>query len=264
VAPVDDSGDVSVDAFTSRLSPKTKIAALSHVSNTLGTILPVKSMVEAARSYGAITVIDGAQAAPHVPIDVQDLGADFYAFSGHKVYGPTGIGVLHGRRELFESLPPYQGGGAMIRNVTFEKTTYKGLPERYEAGTPHIAGAIGLGAAIDYLSAIDRPALEAHESDLLAHGTEVLTSIRGVRIIGTASRKIGVLSFVMTGAHPHDIGTIVDLEGVAIRTGHHCTQPLMDRFGVLATARASLGLYNRREDLDALGRALEKVQELFS
>src|SRR6185503_10950889 len=212
-----------------------------------------------AHERGAIVVVDGAQGAPHLTVDVQDLDVDFYALSGHKLYGPTGIGALYGRREIFEKLPPYHGGGGMIRRVTFEKTTYAPLPERFEAGTPDIAGAIGLGAAAAYVKAIDPLALEAHEHDLLNHGTRVLRAIPGVRIIGTSQRKIGVISFVVDGVHPHDLGTIVDSEGVAIRTGHHCTQPLMDRYGVPATARASIGMYNTRQDLDALGRAVQKA-----
>ena len=220
-------------------------------------------MTDLAHRRDAVVVVDGAQAAPHLKLDVQALDVDFYAFSGHKAYGPTGIGVLYGRREIFETLPPYQGGGSMIHNVTFEKTTYRGLPDRYEAGTPHIAGAIGLGAALDYLTSLDAPSLEAHEQDLLEYGTRQLAEVPGLRLIGTARRKVPVLSFVMEGIHPHDIGTVVDAEGVAIRTGHHCTQPLMERFGVAATARASIGLYNRREDIDALVSALVKAHEVF-
>jgi cysteine desulfurase/selenocysteine lyase len=264
VVPVTDAGDVTLDALKARLGPRTKVVATAHVSNTLGTVLPVREIADIAHEAGAIHVVDGAQSAPHLGIDVEALGCDFYAFSGHKVYGPTGIGVLYGRREVFADLPPYQGGGGMIRSVSFEKTTYKDIPERYEGGTPHIAGAIGLGAAIEYLDGLDRAGMEAHERELLVYGTELLQGIRGVRIIGTSGSKVSVLSFVMDGAHPHDIGTIIDAEGVAIRTGHHCTQPLMERFGVPATARASLGPYNTKEDLDALGRALNRVRELFS
>jgi cysteine desulfurase/selenocysteine lyase len=263
VVPVTDSGDVELEAVKSRIGERTRIVALAHASNTLGTILPVKEITRLAHEHGAIVVVDGAQGAPHLRVDVQDLGVDFYAFSGHKFYGPTGIGALYGRREIFENLPPYQGGGGMIRRVTFAKTTYAPLPERYEAGTPDIAGAIGLGAAAVFLTALDHQALEAHENDLLRYGTDVLREISGVRIIGTAPRKIAVLSFVVDGVHPHDLGTIVDSEGVAIRTGHHCTQPLMERFGVPATARASIGLYNTRQDLDALGSAVKKAIELF-
>jgi cysteine desulfurase / selenocysteine lyase len=263
VVPVTDSGDVELDVVKSRITERTRIVALAHASNTLGTILPLKEITRAAHDRGAIVVVDGAQGAVHLPVDVQDLGVDFYALSGHKLYGPSGSGVLYGRREVFEGLPPYHGGGGMIRKVTFEKSTYAPLPERYEAGTPDIAGAIGLGAAVKYLEGLDHAALEAHAADLLAYGTRVLSAIPGLRLIGTAPRKIGVLSFVVDGVHPHDLGTIVDSEGVAIRTGHHCTQPLMERFGVPATARASLGLYNTRHDLDALGRAVEKAIEIF-
>jgi cysteine desulfurase/selenocysteine lyase len=264
VADVDDAGQVTVDAVERRLSDRTRIVALAHVSNTLGTVLPVKDIVQLAHRRGAVVVVDGAQAAPHLRVDVQALDADFYAFSGHKVYGPTGIGVLYGQRALFEALPPWQGGGSMIRSVSLAKSTYKGLPDRFEAGTPDIAGAIGLGAAIDYVSALDRAALEAHEARLLAHGTAALGQIPGLRLIGTASHKIGVLSFVIEGVHPHDLGTLVDGEGVAIRTGHHCTQPLMERFCVPATARASFGLYNTEADVDRLVAAVRKAKELFS
>jgi cysteine desulfurase/selenocysteine lyase len=263
VADVRDDGDVVLDAIAEKLSPKTRIVAVAHASNTLGTILPIKEIARLAHERGAVVVVDGAQGAPHLRVDVQDLDVDFYALSGHKLYGPTGIGVLYGRREIFEKLPPWQGGGSMIHTVTFEKTTYKGLPERYEAGTPDIAGAIGLGAAVDYLAGLDRDGLEAHEADVLAYGTKVLRDIPGLRLIGTAPRKIGVLSFVVDGIHPHDLGTLVDAHGVAIRTGHHCTQPLMARFGVPATARASLGLYNTRDDMDRLAAAILKAKELF-
>lgn len=263
VAPVDDAGEVDLDAFAERLSPRTRIVALAHASNTLGTILPVREMAVLAHERGALVVVDGAQGAPHLKVNVRDLDVDFYAMSGHKAYGPTGIGVLYGRREIFETLPPYQGGGSMIRNVSFDKTTYKALPDRYEGGTPNIAGAIGMGAAFDYLAALDSDALRAHEHDVLQYATRRLSTVPGLEIIGTAREKIGVLSFVIDGVHPHDLGTIVDSEGVAIRTGHHCTQPLMERFGVPATARASLGLYNRREDIDALVRALDKARELL-
>ena len=264
VAAVNDAGEVELDAFASQLGERTRVAAFAHASNTLGTILPVKEMARLARERGALTVVDGAQGAPHLPIDVEALDVDFYTFSGHKMYGPTGIGALYGRPEVFEAMPPYQGGGSMIRSVTFEKTTYKGLPERYEAGTPNIAGAIGLAAAIDYVTGLGHGALDRHERELLAHGTRVLSEIGGLRLIGTARDKIGVLSFVVKGVHPHDLGTIVDMEGVAIRTGHHCTQPLMERFGVPATARASLGLYNTAADLDQLAAAVRKAQEMFA
>ena len=264
VADVTDTGEVPLEAFEQKLSAKTRIVALAHVSNTLGTVLPVKDVARLAHERGAVVVVDGAQAAPHLPMDVQDLDCDFYTWSGHKVYGPTGIGVLYGRRSIFEKLPPWQGGGSMIRSVSLTKSTYKDLPERFEAGTPDIAGAIGLGAAIDYLRAQDPAALAAHEARLLAYATATLSKIPGLRLIGTAPHKVAVLSFVVEGVHPHDLGTLVDGEGVAIRTGHHCTQPLMERFCVPATARASLGIYNTEADVDRLAAALRKAKELFS
>lgn len=263
VVPVDDGGEVPLSAFEEMLSDRTKLVATAHVSNTLGTIQPAKEIVRLAKERGALVLFDGAQAAPHIPVDVADLGCDFYAVSGHKLYGPTGIGVLWGRKELLDAMEPYQGGGDMIRSVTFEQTTYNVVPHEFEAGTPHIAGAIGLGAAVDYVSAIGMDAVAAHERELLAYGTRRLQEIPGLRIIGRAREKVGVISFVMESAHPHDIGTIVDMEGVAIRTGHHCTQPLMERYGVAATARASFGLYNDESDVDALVRALQKVRETF-
>jgi cysteine desulfurase/selenocysteine lyase len=234
-----------------------------HVSNTLGTINPVEEIVRLAHEHGAIVLIDGAQALAHVRINVRDLGCDFYAGSAHKAFGPTGIGFLYGRFDLLDSLPPWQGGGDMIRSVSFEKTTYNDLPNRFEAGTPNIAGAIGFGAAIKFLESLDMDAITRHESDLLAYGTQLLEDIDGVRIIGQAKHKASVLSFVIDGIHPHDIGTLVDQYGVAIRTGHHCTQPLMERFGIPATARASMAMYNSRDDLDALAGALRKVIEVF-
>jgi cysteine desulfurase/selenocysteine lyase len=264
VARVTDSGDVTLDAIAEKLSPRTRIVAVAHVSNTLGTVLPIKDIARLAHERGAIIVVDGAQAVPHLRVDVQDLDVDFYALSGHKLYGPTGIGVLYGRRALLEELPPWQGGGSMIHTVSFEKTTYKGPPDRFEAGTPDIAGAIGLGAAVDYLASIDRDAAAQHEASVQLHATELLRQVPGLRLIGTAAHKIGVLSFVIEGIHPHDLGTLVDAEGVAIRTGHHCTQPLMERFGVPATARASLGLYSTHEDVGRLAEALLKAKELFS
>jgi len=264
VVPVTDEGEVRLEDFEARLSGRTRLVAIAHASNTLGTVLPIREMALMAHERGAHVLVDGAQAAPHLDVDVRELGADFYALSGHKLYGPTGIGVLYGRRELLDDMPPYQGGGDMIRSVTFERTLYNELPFRFEAGTPHIAGAIGLGAAIDYLDALDRHALEAHEQRLLEYGTRRLQDIAGLRLIGTAAHKIGVLSFVVDGIHPHDLGTIVDHSGVAIRTGHHCTQPLMKRFGVPATARASLALYNTEADLDRLAEAVVKAREMFS
>lgn len=263
VARVTQTGDVPVDSVAEKLSDRTRIVSVAHASNTLGTILPVKEIARLAHARGAAVVVDGAQGAPHLRVDVQDLDVDFYAFSGHKLYGPTGVGALYGRHEIFETLPPWQGGGSMIENVTFEKTTYKGLPDRYEAGTPPIAGAIGLGAAIDYLATFDHAELEAHERDVLDYGTRALEAIPGLRLIGTAPNKIGVLSFVVDGIHPHDLGTLVDAEGVAIRTGHHCTQPLMARFGVPATARASLAVFSTRDDIDRLVAAIHRAKELF-
>ncbi|MCA9537228.1 MAG: cysteine desulfurase [Myxococcales bacterium] len=264
VAPVNDAGEVTEEAFANKLSARTKVVSFAHVSNALGTILPAKRFVELAKAVGAVVCIDGAQAAPHAPVDVQDLGCDFYAFSGHKVYGPTGIGVLFGKRELLEAMVPYQGGGDMIDRVTFEETTWNALPYKFEAGTPHIAGGIGLGAAIDYLTALEPSALAAHERDVLEYGTAKLHDVPGLRLIGTAKHKVGVLSFLMSGAHPSDVGTVLDQVGVAVRTGHHCTQPLMDRFGIPATARASMALYTTRADIDALVAGLHLVREMFS
>lgn len=264
VVPITDAGEVRLKDVEAKLDARVKLVACSHVSNSLGTVLPVREITERAHAVGAKVLLDGAQAAPHVPVDVQAIGCDFYVFSGHKVYGPTGVGALWGRAELLNEAEPYQGGGDMIRSVTFEKTTYASTPTKFEAGTPNIAGAIGLGAAIDYLEALGRENVARREQELLAYGTEALKTVKGLRLVGTAPEKIGVLSFVMDDAHPHDIGTIVDAEGVAIRTGHHCTQPVMERFGIPATARASLGVYNTEADLDALVKALVKVQEMFS
>lgn len=263
VVPITDRGEVLVEAFEEKLSERTKIVALAHVSNALGTVLPVKELARLAHEQGAAVVVDGAQAVSHVDVDVQALDCDFYAFSGHKLYGPTGIGVLYGKERLLEGMPPYQGGGDMIRSVTFEETIYNDLPYKFEAGTPNIAGAIGLGAAVDYLTQFDWTALHAHEANVLRYATEALETVPGLRIIGTAPGKVAALSFLMDAAHPHDVGTIVDAEGVAIRTGHHCAQPVMEHFGVAATARASLGMYNTTADIDALVRSLNKVQELF-
>jgi cysteine desulfurase/selenocysteine lyase len=246
------------------IGPRTRLVSITHMSNALGTVNPVDRIVELAHSRGVPVLLDGSQAAYHMPVDVQALGCDFYVATGHKLYGPTGIGVLYGRVERLEAMPPFMGGGDMIRSVTFEKSTWNDLPYKFEAGTPNIAGAVGLGAALDYIQAIGRDTIAAHEQELLRYGTERLESIPGVRLIGTAPVKSSILSFVMEGIHPHDIGTIVDREGVAVRTGHHCAQPVMDRFCIPATARASLAVYNTREDLDALGRALEKVREVFS
>ena len=245
------------------VGPKTKLVAVTHVSNVLGTINPIRRIVEIAHARGACVLVDGAQAVPHLKVDVQALGCDFYALSGHKMYGPTGIGVLYGRSELLEEMPPYQGGGDMILSVTFEKTVYNKLPYKFEAGTPNMAGAVGLAAAIDFISGLGHEALAAHEHDVLAYGLRVLSEVQGLQLIGTADAKASVLSFVLDGIHPHDIGTILDREGIAIRTGHHCAQPLMSRFGVAATARASLGCYSTRQDIDALVAGLEKVREIF-
>lgn len=263
VVPMTDRGEITREAFEEQLSSRTRLVAMAHVSNALGTVLPVAGLIELAHEKGAVVLLDGAQAVSHVPVDVQELDCDFYAFSGHKLYGPTGIGVLYGRERLLEGMPPYQGGGDMIRSVTFAETIYNDLPYKFEAGTPNIAGAIGLGAAIEYFTSFDLHALHAHESAVLRHATESLESVDGLRLIGTAPDKVSAASFLMDAAHPHDIGTIVDSEGVAIRTGHHCAQPVMEHFEIAATARASLGLYNTTEDVDALVRALQKVQELF-
>jgi cysteine desulfurase/selenocysteine lyase len=264
VVPINDLGEVDQDAYRTLLSGRTKIVAVGHVSNALGTINPVKAMIAQAHTHGAVVLVDGAQAAPHLAIDVQDLDCDFYVLSSHKMFGPTGTGVLYGRRSLLEAMPPYQGGGDMISSVTFEKTQYNQVPYKFEAGTPNIAGVAGFGAAIDYLSRIDRAAALAHEDDVLAYATAKVRDVPGVRVIGEAREKTGVLSFLMDGAHPHDAGTILDRQGIAVRTGQHCAQPVMDRFCIPATIRASLAIYNTREDIDALVRGLQKVREVFS
>jgi cysteine desulfurase/selenocysteine lyase len=264
VAPIDRKGEVVLDAFVALLSPRTRLVAMAHVSNALGTVLPVQRMIAAAHEHGARVLVDGAQAVQHTRVDVRALNADFYAFSSHKLYGPTGIGVLYAREALLESMPPWQGGGDMIRTVTFEKSTYNDLPWKFEAGTPHISGAVGLAAAIDYVEALGLDAIAAHEQRLLALATTALTAIRGVQIIGTAAHKSAVISFTMAGVHPHDIGTILDHEGIAIRTGHHCAMPVMDFFGVPATARASFGCYSTTEDVARLVAALERVREIFA
>ena len=263
VIPINDRGELEFDQFEKLLNHRTRLVAVSHVSNALGTINPVREIVKAAHGWNVPVLIDGAQAVPHMKVDVQDLDCDFYVFSGHKVFGPTGIGVLYGREQLLEAMPPWQGGGDMIRSVSFEKTTYNGLPYKFEAGTPDIAGVIGLGAAIDYLDQIGMDAVAAHENELLQYGTRALESIAGLRLIGTAREKAGVLSFVIDGVHPHDAGTILDREGVAVRAGHHCAQPVMDRFGISSTTRASLAFYNTREDIDALVMGIQKVKEIF-
>ncbi len=264
VVPIGDDGAFLFEEFEKLLNPRTKIVAVAHISNALGTVVPVKAVVEAAHKVGAVVLVDGCQAAPHKKLDVQDLGVDFYAFSGHKVYGPTGIGVLYGKKNLLNAMPPYQGGGEMIQTVTFEKTTYKESPHRFEAGTPQILEAIGLDAAIRYVEALGHEAIAAHEAGILAYAHERLTQVPGLRIVGTAPEKASIVSFVMDDIHAHDIGTIVDRMGVAVRVGHHCAEPLMDRLGVSSTARASFGLYNTRDEVDALATALLKVRELFA
>ena len=263
VAPFSDAGELLVDELAALLGPKTRLVSIVHMSNSLGTVNPVRRVVELAHRQGIPVLVDGAQAAYHMPVDVQAIGCDFYVVTGHKLYGPTGIGALYGRRALLEAMPPYQGGGDMIASVTFERSTWNELPHRFEAGTPHIAGAIGLGAALDFITGVGFDAIVAHERSLLAYATEALSAVPGLRLVGTAADKASILSFVIEGVHPHDIGTIVDAEGVAIRTGHHCTQPVMDRLGVPATARASLAMYNTTEEVDQLVAALARVRELF-
>jgi cysteine desulfurase / selenocysteine lyase len=264
VAPINDQGELLLDEFANLIGPKTKLVAVTHVSNALGSINPLRQMIEFAHSRSVPVLVDGAQAVPHMAVDVQALDCDFYAFSGHKVYGPTGVGVLYGKSALLEAMPPYQGGGDMISSVTFEKTTYNKLPYKFEAGTPDIAGVIGLGAALTYVNEIGIDKIAAHEHELLVYATEKVSAIPGVQLIGTAKEKAGVLSFVIEGVHPHDIGTILDQEGIAIRTGHHCSQPVMERFGIPATARASFAVYNTLEEVDALVRGIGKVREVFA
>jgi cysteine desulfurase/selenocysteine lyase len=264
VAPIHGDGSLDIAAFDALLGPRTKIVALAHVSNALGTINPIRDIVAKAHAHGAAVLVDGAQAMPHMRVDVRDLDCDFYAFSSHKMFGPTGVGVLYGKRALLESMPPYQGGGDMILTVSFEGSTYNALPYKFEAGTPNITGVVGLGAAIEYLENLDFGAIAAHERALLDYATNrLLAEIPGARVIGAAPRKAGVLSFVLDGIHAHDLGTIVDREGVAIRTGHHCAMPVMDRFGVPATARASFAFYNTREDVDRLIAGLKRAVEIF-
>ncbi len=264
VAPFSDEGELLYDELERLIGPKTKLVCIAHVSNALGTINPIKRIIEMAHAHGARVLVDGAQAVPHMKVDVKDLGCDFYAFSGHKMYGPTGIGVLYGRLELLEEMPPYQGGGEMIRSVTFEKTTYNAPPHRFEAGTPNIVGAIGLAAAIEYLEDLGLDAITAHEHELLTYATDGFTAIPHVRLIGTASEKGGILSFVVNGVHPHDVATVLDREGIAVRAGHHCAQPAMERFGLAATVRASFGLYNTKEEIDFLITGMRKVLEVFA
>jgi cysteine desulfurase/selenocysteine lyase len=263
VAPIDDTGQVMLGELEKLLSPRTRIVAVAHVSNALGTIVDVAEIARLAHARGIPVLVDGAQAVPHLRVDVRALDCDFYCFSGHKLFGPSGVGVLYGRAELLEAMPPWQGGGEMILSVRFEGTTYNEIPHKFEAGTPDIAGVVGLGAAIDYLESLDADAVQAHEADLLAYATGRLSRVPGLRIVGTAPRKAAVISFVLEGVHPHDIGTILDQEGVAVRTGHHCAQPAMERFGLPATVRASFALYNTRADVDALVRGREKVREVF-
>ncbi len=264
VAPVDDRGELILEEFEKRLTPRTKIAALAHVSNALGSINPAREIVRMAHARGIPVLLDGAQAVPHMSVDVQDLDCDFYAFSSHKLFGPSGVGVLHGKAELLEAMPPYQGGGEMILSVEFDKTIYKEIPHKFEAGTPDIGGVVAFGAALDYVSGLGYDAIREHEHELLEHALQALSEVPGLRLIGTARERAAVLSFVMDGIHPHDVGTILDQEGVAVRTGHHCAQPLMDRFGVPATARASFALYNTHADVDALVAALQRVREVFA
>jgi cysteine desulfurase/selenocysteine lyase len=263
VVPINDHGEFLVDEYAKLLSPKTRLVAVVHVSNALGTINPVKRIVEMAHSRGVPVLIDGAQAAPHLTVDVRELDCDFYVFSSHKLFGPTGVGVVYGKAHHLEAMPPYQSGGDMILSVTFEKTLYNVAPFKFEAGTPHIAGVIGLGAAIDYLDGVGLDRIAAYESGLLAHATEAVSAVPGLRLIGTAKEKASIVTFVLEGVHAHDIGTILDQEGIAIRTGHHCAQPVLQRFGVPATARASLAFYNTRGEIDALVRGIRKVTELF-
>jgi len=263
VAPINDRGEIRLDELEKRLSKRTKIVAVSHVSNALGTVNPVKKIITLAHALGVPVLVDGAQAAPRLAVDVQDLDCDFYTFSGHKMYGPTGVGILYGKAKHLEAMPPYQGGGDMISSVTFEKTTYNILPYKFEAGTPNIAGAIGLSTAADYVRSLGIDNIEAHERDLLSYATERLSAIPGLRVIGTAREKAAVLSFTLEGVHPHDVGTVLDREGVAVRTGHHCAQPVMEFFRIPATSRASFALYNTREEVDVLAAGIGKVVEMF-
>jgi cysteine desulfurase/selenocysteine lyase len=263
VVPITDEGEVTLEAFAQKLSPRTKIAAFAHVSNSLGTVLPVAELTKLAHEAGALVLIDGAQGVVHGRVDVRALDADFYVFSGHKLYAPTGIGVLYGKEALLDAMPPWQGGGDMIDRVSFDGSTWNDLPYKFEAGTPAIAQAIGLGAAIEWLEALDLDAAFAHEQDVLAHGTKLLAAIDGLKLVGTAKHKSGVLAFLLDGIHPTDAGSILDAEGIAIRTGHHCAQPVMDHFGVTGTARASLGIYTSKQDLDALAAGLRKVKSFF-
>ncbi len=264
VAPVDDRGVVDLGAFAGLLGPRTKFAAFAHVSNALGTVNPVREMTRLAHAQGVPVLVDGAQAVAHLPVDVQEIGCDFYAFSGHKLYGPSGIGALYGKLEHLEAMPPYQGGGDMIRSVSFSGTTFAPAPQKFEAGTPNIGGAVGLGAAIEYVEAIGWEAIESHQRALQEHGEQVLASITGLRLIGTAPERVSLFSYILEGVHPHDIGTFLAADNIAVRSGHHCAQPVMERFGVPATTRASLGIYNTRSDIDALAAGLQRVKEFFA
>ena len=264
VAPINDRGELMLDEFARLVGSRTKIVAVTHVSNALGTVVPLRQVIDIAHRGGVPVLVDGAQAVPHFAVDVQALDCDFYAFSGHKVYGPTGIGVLYGKRALLNAMPPYQGGGDMISSVTFAKTTYNDLPFKFEAGTPDIAGAIALGAALNYITNLGMDKIAAHESELLAYATEAVGAIPGIRLIGTAFDRAGVLSFVLDHVHPHDLGTILDREGIAIRTGHHCAQPVMERFGIAGTARASFAVYNTKEEVDALVAGIRAAREVFA
>jgi cysteine desulfurase/selenocysteine lyase len=264
VAPINDAGELLVDELSNLLNARTKLLAITHVSNALGSVNPMKDVVSIAHSAGVPVVVDGAQAVPHLRINVRELDCDFYTFSSHKMYGPTGIGVLYGKLDLLNTMPPYQGGGDMIKSVTFEKTIFNDVPYKFEAGTPNIADGIAFGAALEYLSSLDWPMVTFYEQELLQYATEQVKEIEGVRIVGTARDKAGVLSFVMEGVHPHDIGTILDQEGIAVRTGHHCAQPVMQRFGIPATVRASFGIYNTKEEVDVLVRGLHRVKEVFN
>jgi cysteine desulfurase / selenocysteine lyase len=263
VAPIDERGEIRLDELENLLSEKTRLVAVSHISNALGTRNPVRKIAALAHSRGVPVLVDGAQAAPRIPVDVRDLDCDFYTLSGHKMYGPTGVGILYAKAKLLEEMPPYQGGGDMISSVTFEKTTWNILPYKFEAGTPNIVGAIGLARAMDFLTALGMDAIETHEDDLLSYATERLSAIAGLKIVGTAKSKAAVLSFTLAGVHPHDVGTVLDREGVAVRTGHHCAQPVMDFFRIPATTRASFGLYNTREEVDVLARGIHRVLEMF-
>ena len=263
VAPVNDAGEIDMEAYVRLLGPRTKIVAVTHVSNALGTITPIERIIRLAHDAGAVAVVDGAQAIAHVGVDVRALDADFYAFSGHKIFGPTGIGVLYGKAAILDAMPPYQGGGDMIRSVTFHKTEYNDLPYKFEAGTPNIAGAIGLGAAIDYVERVGIGAIAAYEDELLAYATRRVEAIPGLRIVGTAAHKAAIVSFTLEGVHAHDVGTILDNEGIAVRAGHHCAMPVMERFGIAGTARASFALYNTTDEVDALATGIERVQRMF-